>query len=66
MSNIKKPNHNFDKGFATTVKLFRKSSIKADPDKYHVLENTKNKTYPMRVDNIAISNNKCKNNEILI
>ena len=66
MSNIKKSADNFDKGSETTLKLFRKNNIKANPDKYQVLENSKNGTCPLRIGNIVITNNKCINNKVLI
>lgn len=66
MSNVKNSADNFNKGSETTLKLFRKNNIKANPDKYQVLENSKNGTCPLRVGNIVITNNKCINNKVLI
>ena len=40
--------------------LFKNNRMKANPDKYHILANSKDRTYSIKVGTKIITNNQCK------
>ena len=58
--NIKEVIDNLEKTSGTLLALFKNNRMKANPDKYHILVNSKDRTYPIKVGNKIITNNQCE------
>ena len=58
--NIKEVIDNLEKTSEMILALFKNNRMKANPDKYHILANSKDRTYSIKVGTKIITNNQCK------
>lgn len=58
--NIKEVIVNLEKTSETLLAWFRSNNIKANPNKYHLLVNNKDETYPINVVKKTITDSKCE------